>query len=282
MKNKFKFKRIVAGILCAVLALGVMPISAFAFTAEPGKSCEAYYGHKYTGADGGTYHSPASYKVIHYDASGNMSVRDHTGGGARSTLWIRDASGDRMMLCIESGVDYGANEYYTSVNGENSAYFNNLPTSARYGIMLTTLYGWAPGKPVPVAGCNEDDFLIATQEIIWEYQQLIRVSPTSRTTNSYGVNPDTYYNEIKGRSAERCYNWILEQMSHHATVPSFMSNQKQSAPTYTLKYNTEQKNYSLTLTDTNNTQADISCSDGRISVTRNGNQYGRTSDGKGL
>ena len=110
MKNNSKFKRIIAGFLCAVLSLGALPMSAFAFTAEPGKTCEAFYGHKYTGSDGNTYHSPESYQAIHYDTAGNQTVRSHNGGGARATLWLRDDSGERQVMCIESGVDYGAYE----------------------------------------------------------------------------------------------------------------------------------------------------------------------------
>ena len=278
MKNNSKFKRIIAGFLCAVLSLGALPMSAFAFTAEPGKTCEAFYGHKYTGSDGNTYHSPESYQAIHYDTAGNQTVRSHNGGGARATLWLRDDSGERQVMCIESGVDYGAYENYESVNGKNSAYFQNLPATAQYGIMLTSIYGWAPDRAVPVSGCNEDDFSIATQTIYWEYQQLLRVSPASRTTNSFGIDKDTYYNGIKGRPAEKCYNWILEQMQRHATVPSFASNQKQSAQTYTLKYDPVKKNYSLTLTDSNNTLADINFTDSRISVSRSGNKYTFTSN----
>lgn len=55
--------------------------------------------------------------------------------------------------------DYGAYQSYTSTSGKNSSYFQNLPYSAQYGIMLTSLYGWAPGRSIPVSGCNEDDFL---------------------------------------------------------------------------------------------------------------------------
>lgn len=174
MKNNSKFKRIIAGFLCAVLSLGALPMSAFAFTAEPGKTCEAFYGHKYTGSDGNTYHSPESYQAIHYDTAGNQTVRSHNGGGARATLWLRDDSGERQVMCIESGVDYGAYENYESVNGKNSAYFQNLPATAQYGIMLASIYGWAPDRAVPVSGCNEDDFSIATQTIYWEYQQLLK------------------------------------------------------------------------------------------------------------
>ena len=165
MKNNSKFKRIIAGFLCAVLSLGALPMSAFAFTAEPGKTCEAFYGHKYTGSDGNTYHSPESYQAIHYDTAGNQTVRSHNGGGARATLWLRDDSGERQVMCIESGVDYGAYENYESVNGKNSAYFQNLPATAQYGIMLASIYGWAPDRAVPVSGCNEDDFSIANQTV---------------------------------------------------------------------------------------------------------------------
>lgn len=81
-----------------------MPLSAFAFTAETGKTVDAYYGDLYVGSDGDYYHSPESYQVIRYDSSGA-----------------------RQILCIESGVEYGAYQSYTSKSGKNSAYFQNLP-----------------------------------------------------------------------------------------------------------------------------------------------------------
>ena len=144
--------------------------------------------------------------------------------------------------------------------------------------MLTSLYGWQPGRTAPIGGTNEDDFSIATQTIMWEYQQQLRTSPTALQTNSYGISGDTYFSLIQGRPAESCYYWILEQMKTHATVPSFTSNQAGSAQTYTLKYNQAQDNYSLTLTDTNNLLTDIHfTSDKGITVTRNGNQYTFTS-----
>lgn len=191
---------------------------------------------------------------------------------------IRDGSGERQLMCIESGVDYNAGGSYESTSGKNSSYFQNLPVSAQYGIMLTSLYGWQPGMTAPIGGTNEDDFSIATQTIMWEYQQQLRISPTTLQANSYGVRGDTYFSMIQGRPAEQCYNWILEQMKTHSTVPSFASNQAGSAQTYTLKYNQAQDNYSLTLTDTNNLLTDIHfTSDKGIIVTRNGNEYTFTS-----
>lgn len=274
---KTNAKRITAAILCAVMCIAALPFSAFAFTAEEGKKVDAYYGAKYVGYDGEKYHSPATYQYITYDSSGNVSLHSKNAGGARTKLMIKDSSGARQVLCIESGVDYNANGTYTSESGKNNSYFQNLPAAVQYGLMLTSVYGWHPGKTAPVSGTNEDDFAIATQVILWEYQQQLRTSPTTLTANSYGIPADTYYKGIKGRPAEKCYDWLLSQMKSHATVPSFASHRSGSAEVYTLKYNQAADNYSLTLTDTNNTLADIKFSASGITVSRSGNQYTFTS-----
>lgn len=274
---KTNAKRIAAAILCAVMCIAALPFSAFAFTAEEGKTVNAYYGAKYIGSDGEKYHSPATYQYITYDSSGNVSLHSKKAGGARSKLMIKDSSGARQVLCIESGVDYSAKGTYTSESGKNNAYFQNLPAAVQYGLMLTSVYGWHPGKTAPVSGTNEDDFAIATQVILWEYQQQLRTSPTTLTANSYGIPADTYYKGIQGRPAEKSYDWLLSQMKSHATVPSFASHRSGSAEVYTLKYNQAADNYSLTLTDTNNTLADIKFSASGITVSRSGNQYTFTS-----
>ena len=274
---KTNAKRIAAAILCAVMCIAALPFSAFAFTAEEGKTVNAYYGAKYIGSDGEKYHSPATYQYITYDSGGNVSLHSKKAGGARSKLMIKDSSGARQVLCIESGVDYNAKGTYTSESGKNNAYFQNLPAAVQYGLMLTSVYGWHPGKTAPVSGTNEDDFAIATQVILWEYQQQLRTSPTTLTANSYGIPADTYYKGIQGRPAEKSYDWLLSQMKSHATVPSFASHRSGLAEVYTLKYNQAADNYSLTLTDTNNTLADIKFSASGITVSRSGNQYTFTS-----
>lgn len=238
---------------------------------------DAYYGAKYVGYDGEKYHSPATYQYITYDSGGNVSLHSKKAGGARSKLMIKDSSGARQVLCIESGVDYNAKGTYTSESGKSNSYFQNLPAAVQYGLMLTSVYGWHPGKTAPVSGTNEDDFAIATQSILWEYQQQLRTSPTSLAANSHGIPADTYYKGIQGRPAEKCYDWLLSQMQNHATVPSFASHRSGSVEVYTLKYNQAADNYSLTLTDTNNTLADIKFSASGITVSRSGNQYTFTS-----
>lgn len=280
MKNfaKSKGKRITAALLCAVMCIMSLPLSAFAFTAEEGKTVNAYYGDKYVSADGEMYYSPSTYQYIAYDSNGNESLHTQSAGNSRTKLMIKDSSGSRQIMCIESGIPYNAGGTYDSKSGTNSSYFQNLPTTAQYGIMLTSVYGWRPGKTAPISGTNEDDFSMATQVILWEYQQQLRTSPTTLKANSYGVPADTYYQCIKGRPAEKCYDWLLTQMQSHATIPSFASSKSSSATTYTLKYNQAADNYSLTLTDTNNTLSDIKFSASGITVSRSGNKYTFTSN----
>lgn len=63
MKNfaKSKGKRITAVLLCAVMCIMSLPLSAFAFTAEEGKTVDAYYGDRYFGSDGDYYYTSEEY-----------------------------------------------------------------------------------------------------------------------------------------------------------------------------------------------------------------------------
>ena len=143
--------------------------------------------------------------------------------------------------------------------------------------MMALMYGWHEGKSSPVAGTNTDDYAFATQTIIWEYQQQLRTSP-SDLHSANGIDVDTYRYSLKDRPAEKCYDWILSQMASHYTIPSFAARNQSKADTYTLKYNPDRQNYGLTLTDTNNTLANLSLSVSGIKVSRSGNQYTFTSD----
>ena len=143
--------------------------------------------------------------------------------------------------------------------------------------MMALMYGWHEGKSSPVAGTNTDDYAFATQTIIWEYQQQLRTSP-SDLHSANGIDADTYRYSLKDRPAEKCYDWILSQMASHYTIPSFAARNQSKADTYTLKYNPDRQNYGLTLTDTNNTLANLSLSASGIKVSRSGNQYTFTSD----
>lgn len=77
MKTKFKKngRRLLAAILCLVMAVMALPMSAFAWTSEEGVSCTSSFGDYYVGSDGEYYRSKSSYSFIVYDSDGNTSVR---------------------------------------------------------------------------------------------------------------------------------------------------------------------------------------------------------------
>ena len=279
MKTKFKKngRRLLAAVLCLVMAVMALPMSAFAWTSEEGVSCTSSFGDYYVGSDGGYYRSKSSYSFIVYDSDGNTSVRTISAGNAKRKYLMTDSSGTHQVYCVESGIDFNTGNSYVSQNGKNSSYFRKLPTEAQFGVMMALMYGWHEGKSSPVAGTNTDDYAFATQTIIWEYQQQLRTSP-SDLHSANGIDADTYRYSLKGRPAEKCYDWILSQMASHYTIPSFAARNQNKADTYTLKYNPDKQNYSLTLTDTNNTLANLSLSASGIKVSRSGNQYTFTSE----
>ena len=279
MKTKFKKngRRLLAAILCLVMAVMALPMSAFAWTSEEGVSCTSSFGDYYVGSDGGYYRSKSSYSFIVYDSDGNTSVRTISAGNAKRKYLMTDSSGTHQVYCVESGIDFNTGNSYVSQNGKNSSYFRKLPTEAQFGVMMALMYGWHEGKSSPVTGTNTDDYAFATQTIIWEYQQQLRTSP-SDLHSANGIDADTYCYSLKGRPAEKCYDWILSQMANHYTIPSFAARNQNKADTYTLKYNPDRQNYSLTLTDTNNTLANLSLSASGIKVSRSGNQYTFTSE----
>ena len=279
MKAIFKSKstRVLSAFLAVLMILAMLPSTVFAWSVEEGTKCTSTYGDKYLGSDGDYFYSKPTTTVIFYNDDGSFYVKTYSSGSARHKYMLIDSSGNQhYVYCIESGAIFNYSDTYNSTSGKNSKYFQNLPITAQYGIMMALMYGYHEGMTTPVAGTYNDDFAYATQCIIWEYQQQLRTSPTAISDNN-GISADMYNHTITGRPAEKCYNWILEQMSKHYVVPSFSSRSQSSAQTYTLKYDAAKDNYSITLTDTNNTLADINFSASGITVTHSGNQYTFTS-----
>ena len=270
-------KRLLAFLLCAVCVFGLIPTQAFAFS--PGQKASSWLGDQYVGSDGQHYYAPAPYTYLVYNSDGTMDVRSSPGGNAyrHYMLTVSDGS-SQQVYCVESGIAYNTSDNtYTSESNTNSNYLNLLPAEARRGITLTAIYGWKPGASLPVSGINEDDYKMATQIILWEYQQQLRSDPYSRHGNGQ-ANADQYFSVIAGRPAEKAYNWILSQVASHSTVPSFTSTKKSEAPELELKWDTEKKVYTLTVTDTNNLKIDLETLKGSgVSATRSGNKYTFTS-----
>ena len=275
--HRHGFHRLVALLLCAVCVLGLLPAQAFAMS--PGETASSWLGDYYKGSDGQHYNAPAPYTYLVYQSDGSMDVRTSSGGNPYKHYMLTTSDGSsHQVYCVESGIPYNTSDNsYTSESGKNSHYLELLPSTARKGITLTTIYGWKPGAALPVSGINEDDYKIATQIILWEYQQQLRADPYSRHGNGH-AKADQYFSVIAGRPAEKAYNWILSQVASHSTVPSFTSASKDKAPVLELKWDVEKKVYTLTVTDTNNLKIDLEKLSGSgVSVTRSGNKYTFTS-----
>ena len=276
--HRHGFHRLVALLLCAVCVLGLLPAQAFAMS--PGETASSWLGDYYKGSDGQHYNAPAPYTYLVYQSDGSMDVRTSSGGNPYKHYMLTTSDGSsHQVYCVESGIPYNTSDNsYTSESGKNSHYLELLPSTARKGITLTTIYGWKPGAALPVSGINEDDYKIATQIILWEYQQQLRTDPYSRHGNGH-AKADQYFSVIAGRPAEKAYNWILSQVASHSTVPSFTSASKDKAPVLELKWDVEKKVYTLTVTDTNNLKIDLEKLSGSgVSVTRSGNKYTFTSN----
>lgn len=113
MKTKFKKngRRLLAAILCLVMAVMALPMSAFAWTSEEGVSCTSSFGDYYVGSDGGYYRSKSSYSFIVYDSDGNTSVRTISAGNAKRKYLMTDSSGTHQVYCVESGIDFNTGAY---------------------------------------------------------------------------------------------------------------------------------------------------------------------------
>ena len=275
--KKHGLKRLLAFLLLAVCLCGVFPSQAFA--ASVGQKASSWLGDEYVGSDGRHYTSPAPYTYLAYQKDGTVDVHTSSGGTDYRHYMLTDSDGvTHPVFCVESGIPYHTSDNtYTSESGKDSGYLNLLPSDSRRGIILTSIYGWKPGAALPVSGINEDDYKMATQIILWEYQQQLRSDPYSRHGNGH-ASGDQYFSVIAGRPAERAYDWILHKVASHDTVPSFTASAKKDAPVLELEWDTRAKVYTLTVTDTNNLRIDLETLSGSgVTVKRSGNQYTFTS-----
>ncbi len=280
-KNKI-LRRLTAFLLSAVfLFTGVA--QTFAWNPNEEERCGSKIGAQYLASDGRNYMDVAEdyyVKIYHPDGSSTVELREGRYKVRRHLILFNPTTKEeRWVYCIESGVDFDISDSaYLSENMNNNKYFMNLPTEAREGIMMVTMYGHQPGKAIPVAGLNADDAFYAGQILIWEYQQGIRTDASARKDNGK-IKADVYYNLIKDRPAEKMYHYILEKIRLHSVVPSFSSPKQEAAPQITLEYDKNTKKYSKTVKDSNNSNVNLLNLTGLgVTVTRSGNQYTFTSD----
>ena len=244
--NNSKFKRFLTGLLCCLMIFGLMPGTAFAYTAEKGVP---YFDFSYE-SDGT--------EIMYHDSFslGGYSAGDSSGTTHRVRIWINDEE----AYCIEPG--------HHLVLGDElrlgaSDCWNNLNPNVQNAIKTVLAFGRA-GNSAHIGG-SDGSQAVATQLLIWEFVC------GARDPVTFERNTDAILNSIcKGNhhpEVRQVYNNIVSYMTTYHKMPSFADGS-----TKAMSYSDGK--YSLTLTDSNSVLADcrVSSSNSGVQVAKNGNK----------
>ena len=275
MKNKFK--KLTSLLLASIMMLVALPIQTLA--AEWGKGDTVYAAMigDFVGSDGKTYADKYNYDYIYYKSDGSIGKATRY-ASTHAKLGVSKNGIIQPAICIEAGVAYNTGSSYVG-EGNNNTYLRNLPHDIQQMLKYVLLCGFnSDTKSSPVANTNLDDFWFATQAVSWEIQQDLRTGYGKSDLAVNSIIPNTpktaYYDQLKGRPAEKCYEYILNKMKAYSLVPSFTGRAKATAPTHTMKYNSSTKKYSITLTDENNSNMPASAFNiSGVTVTKSSNKY---------
>jgi len=260
-------------VLTLTFTAEFLPLPTFALP-QNGDTCTTDYVDTLVGSDGSYFYRAGVQTSIKYNTDGSIGSFSHENydGPRKHSLIKPDGEANYYGYCIEQGVSFPDAQRYNGVGWINDSYFSNLPSNIQTGIMLATIFGWQPGKNVPVTGCNDDDWYWATQVIIWEYQQKLRLSPTKIQGNGF-VSSNYFQSTLDGRPAEKCYNYVLASMEKYQKYPSFAANDQTTAPINILKWDSAKLIWRTTLTDTNQIGHPLICDEPTLKIEQSGNQY---------
>lgn len=274
---KNKFKKLTGLFLAAVMTLVAMPIQTLASDWGVGDNVYAAMLGNYIGSDGKTYADKYNYDYIYYKSDGSVGVATRY-ASTHAKLGVSKNGVTQQAICIEAGVSYSTGSSYVG-KASSDDYMLMLPTEAQTDLKIELISGFnSQVTKSPVANTNLDDFSFATQIISWEIQQGLRTGygKSDLAVNSKIPNtPKTaYYDQLKGRPAEKCYEYILNKMKAYSIVPSFTVTNKAKAPTHTMEYNSSTKKYSITLPDSNKSNMPASAFNiPGVTVTKSGYDY---------
>ena len=274
---KNKFKKLTGLFLAAVMTLVALPIQTLASDWGVGDNVYAAMLGNYIGSDGKPYADKYNYDYIYYKSDGSVGVATRY-ASTHAKLGVSKNGVTQQAICIEAGVSYSTGSSYVG-KASSDDYMLMLPTKAQRDLKIELISGFnSQVTKSPVANTNLDDFSFATQIISWEIQQGLRTGygKSDLAVNSKIPNtPKTaYYDQLKGRPAEKCYEYILNKMKAYSIVPSFTVTNKAKAPTHTMEYNSSTKKYSITLPDSNKSNMPASAFNiPGVTVTKSGYDY---------
>ena len=272
---KNKFKKLTGLFLAAVMTLVALPIQTLASEWGVGDNVYAAMLGNYIGSDNGTYGDKRNYTFIYYKADGDVATATRVKSN-HAKLGVSKNGVTQQAICIEAGVSYSTGSSYVG-KASSDDYMLMLPTKARRDLKIALLCGFnSTVTKSPVANTNLDDFSFATQIIVWEIQQQLRTgyNKGDLKANQWGTPATVYYEQLKGRPAEKCYEYILNKMKAYAIIPSFTRDKKDNAQLHELKYDLTSKKYTVTLTDNNKSNMPASAFNiPGVTVTKSGYDY---------
>ena len=274
---KNKFKKLTSLFFASIIMLVALPIQTLA--AEWGKGDTVYAAMigDFVGSDGKPYADKYNYDYIYYKSDGSVGVATRY-ASTHAKLGVSKNGIIQPAICIEAGVAYNTGSSYVG-EGNNNTYLRNLPRDIQQMLKYVLLCGFnSDTKSSPVANTNLDDFWFATQAVSWEIQQGLRTGFGKSDLAVNSIIPNTpkiaYYDQLKGRPAEKCYEYILNKMKAYSIIPSFTRDKKNNAQTHTMLYDSASKKYTVTLTDSNNSGMPASAFNiSGVTVTKSGNKY---------
>ena len=273
MKNKFK--KLTGLFLAAVMTLVALPIQTLASEWGVGDNVYAAMLGNYIGSDDGTYGDKRNYTFIYYKSDKSIGTATRVKSN-HAKLGVSKNGVTQQAICIEAGVSYSTGSSYVG-KASSDDYMTMLPPNVQRDVKLALICGFnSDVKKSPVANTNLDDFSFATQIIVWEIQQQLRTgyNKGDLKANQWGTPATVYYEQLKGRPAEKCYEYILNKMKAYSIVPSFTVTNKAKAPTHTMEYNSSTKKYSITLPDNNKSNMSASAFNiPGVTVTKSGYDY---------
>lgn len=306
-KTRDTLKRAAVLTLLVMLLTACLPIDVLAAESwRPGTKVYFSQGGSLKGSDSNSrgnryfYSSPSLYTNRWPNSSGTAWLKENCYSLQTPIHSYRvkaiNGSSSKIAYCLEQNVKNPAsgNTRYTADAWKDSPFVGSLYSdTVQRGILLTLLYGRQPDSSkgdieeiLGVEGANLDDWYIATQTLIWEYQQGLRTSAAGGRKSYGSTSPDYFYSIVKGRKAGEVYNAMVKQMKQHEKVPSFTKKTKTGLVPIKMTYDEGSKTWrSGLLKDSNKclqalkVMASVSTEDSRenkkIKIVRQGstNQY---------
>ncbi len=308
-------KRACVSILIVMLVITMMPFTSSDYEAYAAFIRGTFhYGSTVKDSNGRSYHWADSMMAPAYwwDANGNritdQACTYESASAGMEYYTIKSDGKTYKGYCVVHGIRVDTT---TNLSGKTSldswTHTKAYPESSKRGIEHALLYGYQDDRTISqleksgfenskwykkhATKYSTGDWYMATQILVWEYQQLIRTDSISGGHGRQGnglVSANHYYNVVKGRAAEDIYNFMANCIKNHKKVASFAWAEKQECEEKSKGWRMTKDEttgyYTVTLTDKNKLEGlkASGTSKNKWEVKKNGSKYTFIYKGKTL